>query len=122
MSEAEPAIGRPRSVRRTLASIVLGFESIVMFLAALVMWGLGALPPALALGGGLAVCTALLATIALLRHSGGYAVAWILQVVILATSLFNTAMLFVGAVFVTLWIYCVVRGGQIDRSSRQTAT
>ena len=104
----------PRSVKRSLASIVLGFETIVVFLAALVVFGLQALPAVPALVGGGVVCLALLATIALLRFEWAYVMGWILQAVIVATGFLNPVMFFVGALFAAMWVYCMISGSRID--------
>ncbi|MCU1636375.1 MAG: hypothetical protein JWQ68_1614 [Cryobacterium sp.] len=107
-------------MKRTLASIVLGFEVIVVFLAALVMFGLGALPPVVALVGGVVMCLLLLATVALLRFPAAYLAGWILQGVLVLSGFFNPAMFFIGAMFAGMWIYCMVTGDRIDRQqSRQ---
>ena len=105
---------RPRSVKRSLASIVLGFETIVVALAALVVFGLGTLPPAVALGGGAALCLAMVALIGLLRFSWAYPVGWALQVLIVLTGFLNPAMFFVGAMFAAMWAYCMISGTRID--------
>lgn len=42
---------RARTMRETLGSIVLGFELIIVFLGALVLFGLKSLPAPVALGG-----------------------------------------------------------------------
>lgn len=104
----------PRSVKRSLASIVLGFETIVVFLAALVVFGLGTLPWALALGGGAALCLALVVVIGLLRFKWAYLIGWILQAIIVATGFLNPVMFFVGALFAAMWTYCMISGTRID--------
>ena len=104
----------PRSVKRSLASIVLGFETIVVFLAALVIFGLGTLPWALVLGGGAALCLALVAVIGLLRFKWAYLIGWILQAIIVATGFLNPVMFFVGALFAAMWTYCMISGTRID--------
>ncbi len=109
-----PRASAPRSVKRSLASIVLGFETIVVTLAALVIFGLGALPPVLALGGGAALCLALVAVIGLLRFRWAYLIGWILQAIIVATGIFNPVMFFVGALFAAMWTYCMISGTRID--------
>lgn len=112
----------PRSVRQSLASIVLGSEVIVVFLAALVIWGLAPtengtfdLPPWVALAAGGVLILGLIAVIGLLRFRWGYALGWALQVLILAAGFINPAMFFVGAIFGGLWWYCMVVGARIDR-------
>jgi len=103
-------------VRQSLASIVLVFESVVMFFAALVIFGLKALPAPLALGGGAAVCVLLLATsLIVMRFGRGYALGWVLQGVIVAACFLVPLLAFVAAIFIGLWIYCMVKGAQIDR-------
>lgn len=109
-----PRASAPRSVKRSLASIVLGFETIVVFLAALVVFGLGTLPWALALGGGAALCLALVAVIGLLRFKWAYLIGWILQAIIVATGFLNPVMFFVGALFAAMWTYCMISGTRID--------
>lgn len=117
----------PRSLRQTLASILLTFEIVVVFLAALVIWGLAptqkstfGLPPWVALVAGGVLIIALIATIGLLRHPWAYAVGWALQVLIIAAGFLNPAMFFVGALFGGMWWYAMVVGARIDRN--RTAT
>ena len=109
-----PRAPRARSVKRSLASIVLGFETIVVFLAALVFFGLGALPPVLALGGGALLCLIMLATVALLRYWWAYAVGWAIQAIIVLSGFLNPVMFFIGAIFAAMWVYCMVNGTKID--------
>lgn len=126
MSDAttpEPRPARPaRSIRQTLASMVLAFEIIIVFLAALVIWGLAptengtlGLPPWVALAGGGVLIILLVLTIGLLRYRWGYVVGWVLQVLIIAAGFLNPAMFFVGALFGGMWWYCMVAGARIDR-------
>lgn len=131
MTTAEPAApipGGPRSVRRTLASIVLAFEVVVVFLAALVIWGLSreeggilGLPEWAPLAGGGVVILGLLLTLGLLRHEWAYGLGWALQAVIFASGLLNPAMFVVGALFGGMWAYCMIVGGRIDRDRAASA-
>ncbi|WP_395243093.1 DUF4233 domain-containing protein [Agromyces sp. MMS24-K17] len=126
--EAIAAPAAPRSVRRSLASIVLGFETIVVFLAALVIWGLAptengtwGLPPWVALAAGGVIILLLLLTIALLRFRWAYGLGWAIQAVVLAAGLLNPAMYVVGALFGGMWIYCMIVGARIDREQAAAA-
>ncbi|CAN5332867.1 hypothetical protein BH09ACT6_BH09ACT6_04360 [soil metagenome] len=114
--------GRPRrqrTVRESLASIVLGFESVIMLLGTLAVFGLKALPPFVALGGGAALCILLLATIPLLSRRIGIVMGWALQVIILASALLVPLMLIVAVLFGTMWVYCMIRGTRIDRENAE---
>ena len=113
----------PRSVKRSLATIVLGFETIVVFLGAVVTLGLVsvAVEPgpvgslAVIIGGGL-LCVAMIALIALLRFSWSYPIGWVLQAIIIATGFITPAMFFVGALFAAMWTYCMIMGSRIDHT------
>jgi hypothetical protein len=118
----------PRSARQTLGSIVLASEIVVVFLAALVIWGLAptengtwGLPPWVALAAGGALILGLIATIGLLRYRWAFVVGWVLQGLILAAGFLNPAMFFVGALFGGMWWYCTVAGARIDRNRTATA-
>ena len=112
---------RGGSVRQSLGAIVLGFESIVMFFAALVIFGLKALPAPVALIGGAALCLLLIATAALLRFRWGYALGWVLQAVIVAACFLVPLLSIVAAIFIGLWVYCMVKGASIDRQNAAAA-
>ena len=124
----EPPPAPPRSLRQSLAMVVLGFEVIVVFLAALVIWGLsrgaedeGGMPSWLALVGGGVIIVGLIATIGLLRFRWAYVLGWVLQVLILASGFLNPAMFFVGVLFGGMWWYCMVVGSRIDRQRAAAA-
>jgi hypothetical protein len=120
---AEPTSRPDRSLRRSLASIVLTFELIIIFLAALVIWGLSredggpfGLPTWVPLAAGGVLILLTLVTIALLRFEWAYVLGWALQVLILAAGLLNPAMYLVGAIFGGMWAYCMIVGARIDRA------
>jgi hypothetical protein len=108
-------------VQESLGSIVLGFEVIIVFLGALVVFGLGALPAPVALGGGAALVVVMIITLGLLRHRWAFVVGWAIQVIVILSG-FLVGMLFVvGAIFLALWAYCMIQGSRIDRANRQRA-
>lgn len=111
----------PRSVKRSLATILLGFETIVVFLGAVVTLGLvsvatepGVVTPLAVVIGGVLLCLAMVALIAMLRFRWSYYVGWLLQASIIATGFVTPAMFFVGALFAAMWTYCMIVGSRID--------
>ena len=119
MSEPKPP--RPRRVRsvsESLLSIVLALEAVLLFFVMLTAFGVKALPPASAFGGGIALIVALVLTARLLRYSWGVWLGWLLQVVLIAIGLVLPVMYFIGTGFAAIWVYCFVKGRQIDIAKR----
>ena len=110
-----PRPRRQRSVTEMLLSIVLGLEAVLVFFVTLTAFGLRALEAPLAFGGGAALLVALLVAGRLLTYPWGVWVGWALQAVLLATGLLIPIMYFIAACFLAIWIYCFVKGRQIDR-------
>lgn len=123
-SESEPSGNARRSRRRSLVeslgAIVLIFESVVMFLGALAIFGLKALPPGQALGGGAILVVALFITAGVLRWRWGIVVGSVLQVAVIITGIFVPAMWFVGGVFALLWSYAVYTGFRLDSQKKDS--
>ena len=103
--------------QRALASITLGFELIVVVLIGLAIFGLGLLEPrelGIWIAGGLAA-TCLLG-LALMRFGRvGIVIGWIVHVLMFATAIIIPTALIVAILFTALWIYCMIKGAQIDR-------
>jgi hypothetical protein len=106
---------RPRSVTASLASIVLATEFVVVVLAALVVFGLKALPAPLALGGGGVLLLVIAIAAATARSRAGLVLGWFVQAVLVAAFAVQVAVGVVGVVFAALWVYCMIVGGRIDR-------
>ncbi|MDJ0377924.1 DUF4233 domain-containing protein [Cryobacterium sp. PH31-L1] len=114
----------PRSVKRSLATILLGFETIVVFLGAVVTLGLVSVAteptpvsPLAVIIGGVLLVAALVGLIGLLRYSWSYPIGWALQATIIATGFVTPAMFFVGALFAAMWTYCMITGSRIDHTN-----
>ena len=110
-----------QSTRKALASIVLGFELIIVVLIGLTIFGLGLTDPrwiGLAIGGTLALMC-IIALGALRFGNAGIIVGWVTHALMLATAFILPTALFVGGVFTILWVYCLVRGGKIDRQRNE---
>jgi len=131
MTELDAPVPEPRATRRgarqrklveSLGAIVLIFESVVTFLGALAIFGLKALPPEQALGGGAVLVLALFLTAGALRWRWGIVVGSVLQVAVLVTGLFVPAMWFVGGVFAILWSYAIYTGFKLDSQKKASAS
>ena len=88
---------------------------------AFVLFGLGSLPAAVALGGGAALIVLMIVAIGLLRNTVGVVLGWIVQVVIVAAGLLVPAFFIVGAIFTAMWAYCMIAAARIDRNNRAAA-
>lgn len=114
MATPRPA---PRSLRQSLGSIVLGFELIVVFLGALVVFGLNAVPGVpswWALIGGGVMVVAMAVTIGLLRYRWGVVIGWVLQLLVVASGFFVAALFIVGILFTALWAYCMITATRLE--------
>ncbi|GAB3577518.1 hypothetical protein GCM10027406_12050 [Leifsonia lichenia] len=109
---------RERTVREMLGSIVLGFELLVVFLGALVLFGLGSLPAAVALGGGAVVVVLMIVAMGTLRSPLGIVLGWFVQLVVVAAGFLVPAFFIVGAIFTAMWAYCMIAGARIDRNKK----
>lgn len=109
--------GGEAKTQRALASIVLGFELIVVFLIGMTTFGLALLEPAeLGIWGGLALCAVIVVALATMRFGKvGIILGWIVHGLILLTAFVLPVALVVGVVFSALWVYCMIKGAGIDR-------
>jgi hypothetical protein len=108
---------RQRSLTESLLSIVLGLEAVLVFFIALTVFGLHALPPAVAFGGGAALALVLALATRIVRWTWGVWVGWVLQLVLVLTGILLPALYIVAAVFIGMWVYCFVRARRIDRDN-----
>ena len=116
-SRRAPRSRRQRSLTESLLTIVLALEAVLVFFVALTVFGLHALPPVAAFGGGAVLVILLALTTRIVRYSWGVWVGWVLQVALLATGILLPVLYIVAAVFVAMWIFCFVRARQIDRAN-----
>ena len=116
--EARPR--RQRSLTESLLTIVLALEAVLVFFVALTVFGLHALPPLAAFGGGAVLVAFLALTTRIVRYPWGIWVGWVLQVALLATGVLLPALYVAAGFFVAMWIFCFVRARQIDRANSST--
>jgi hypothetical protein len=108
---------RQRSLTESLLTIVLGLEAVLVFFVALTVYGLHALPPLAAFGGGAVAVILLALTTLIVRYPWGVWVGWVLQAALLATGIVLPALYVAAGFFVAMWIFCFVRARQIDRAN-----
>jgi hypothetical protein len=118
---------RQRSLTENLLSIVLGLEAVLVFFIALTVFGLHALPPLEAFGGGALLAILLGIGTRFVRYGWGVWYGWAMQVALLATGIVLPALYIAAAFFLALWIFCFVRARQLEgsgaaRSSSTTPT
>jgi len=107
-------VKRVRTATESLLSIALALEAIVVFFVTLTAFGLKALEPLPAFLGGAALIVALVLTAHLVRYPWGVGLGWLLQAVLLATGILLPVMYFVAAIFIAIWVFCFVKGRQLD--------
>lgn len=109
---------------RVLCSAVLGIEAIVVLLATSLATSAGTVSnTTLAWVAGLVLMVLLFLAIGTLRRPWGLTLGWILQAVVLATSLVvGWTMLFVGGVFVILWWLAIHNGNRVDAMRAQAGS
>jgi len=114
-----PRVRRQRGAAESLASVVLGFESIIVFLGGLALYGLGAVPAGLApwwgIVAGSVLAVLMLATVGVLRYPWGIGLGWFWQLVIVLGGFLEPALAVVGLVFGAMYAYATIKGGSLDR-------
>ena len=103
----------------SLLGIVLVLEALLVFFVALTVFGLKALPAVAALAGGGTLIVVLVLGAGLLRYRWGVWLGWLLQAVLVTTGIVLPVMYFIAAGFVAIWVYCFVKGRQLDRAKAQ---
>ena len=108
---------RNRSTKATLGSLVMVFQSVVVFFATLVGFGLKVYPdPAVIWGVGLGLSVLLMIFPAILGKPGTYLFGWILQGVVLSLGIWVPLMYLLGAIFLAMWAWGMIAGGTIDKA------
>lgn len=122
---ASPRSRRARGARESLTSVVLGFESIVVFLGGLVVYGLGALPADVpdwwGIVAGVVLAGLMIAAAGVTRHTWGITVGWALQLLLALGAFLVPALGVVSLVFGAMYAYATIKGGELDRRNAQRA-
>jgi hypothetical protein len=108
---------RNRSTKATLGSLVMVFQSVVVFFATLVGFGLQVHPdPAVIWGVGLGISVILMIFPAVLGKPGTYLIGWILQGVVISLGIWVPLMYLLGVIFLGMWAWGMIAGGTIDKA------
>ncbi len=108
-----------RSLKRSFAALVLVGEVLVVGFAALVAKDLSDVDGATlawVTGGVAAVC---LLAAGSLRSPVGYAIGWIVQLLLVVSGVWVPLMFFLGLLFAGIWAAAVVLGGRADAITAQ---
>lgn len=121
----QPRTRRPRGAAESLATIVLGFESIVVFLGGLVVYGLKALPDSIApwwgIVAGAVVAALMILTTRLVRYRWGIVIGWVLQIIVLLGAFLVPALAIVALIFGAMYGYATIKGAALDRRNARLA-
>jgi hypothetical protein len=128
VSPRGPSAPRPRRARgaaESLGSIVLGFESIIVFLGGLAIYGLRVLPepiePWWGIVAGVVVAALMVCTAGLLRYRWAFVLGWVLQVLVALGGFLVPGLVIIAVVFGGLWAYGTIKGASLDRRNARRA-
>lgn len=107
---------RNRSTKRALGSMLMAFESFVVFFATLLAFGLKVADGPTVWIVGLALSFCLILTPGLLGRKGSYIWGWALQIIVVLLGLWLPLMYLIGGIFLALWAWAMVAGGTIDKA------
>ncbi|WP_300266815.1 DUF4233 domain-containing protein [Microbacterium sp.] len=107
-----------RTLVQKLASVVLGFEAVIVLLVGLTIFGLRALPegvePWWAIVGAGIVALAMVAVAGMITKPWAIPAGWALQAVVALSAIFEPTILLVVVVFGGMWAYATIMGARVD--------
>ncbi|MEV5965628.1 DUF4233 domain-containing protein [Kribbella sp. NPDC051952] len=106
---------------RSLASIVLGFESLVLALATPVMISVADVRPSIALSVCLGLAVLSIIAAGLLRNQVGYVLGSVVQVGAVGLGFVVPVMFVLGLAFAAFWVAAIVLGRRIEEAKRAHA-
>jgi hypothetical protein len=122
---APPRARRRRGAAESLGAIVLVFESVVVFLGGLVVYGLKATPagvePWWGIVAGAVLAALMLLTAGLLRYRWGIILGWALQAILVLGAVLLPALALVGLIFGGMYAYATIKGASLDRRNARLA-
>ena len=120
-----PRPRRARGAAESLGSIVLAFESVIVFLGGLAVYGLEALPEPIpqwwGIVGGAVVAALMLLTGRVLRYRWGIVLGWALQGVVALGGFLVPALFLIAIIFGGMWAYATIKGASLDARNARLA-
>ncbi len=111
-------VKRERGALESLLTVTLGMEVLAVIFGTLAINGLDVAPSAVVFGGGALLVLLLLIATRVVRYRWGVWFGHGLQVVLLTTGFIEILATVTAAIFVGFWIYCFVKGSQLDAAKR----
>ncbi|WP_311478448.1 DUF4233 domain-containing protein [uncultured Gulosibacter sp.] len=102
-----------------LGSILVAFQVVSVFCAGMALFGLKALPPAVALGGTAGYIVLMFVAVYTLRHRWGKWFLLGLEIALMLLGFVHGSMWVVGGIFTALWLWCLKAGGDAERRRAQ---
>lgn len=116
---------RRRGAAESLGSVVLGFESIIVFLGGLAIFGLRALPDGIeqwwGVVAGSVLALVMVITAGMLRHRWAIVLGWALQAVVALGGFLVPSLVLVAVIFGGMWGYATIKGAALDRRNAAAA-
>lgn len=107
---------KTKSIKRMLASILMAFESFIVFFATLAGFGLKVADGPVVWAVGLTLSFLLILTPGILGRKGSYAFGWVLQAAIVAIGFWLVPMFYIGGVFACMYAWAMIAGSTIDKA------
>lgn len=118
-------VRRRRTLTQSLGAIVLGFQSMIVVLCGLVIFGLRVLPDEIpdwwAIVAGVVVAGAMMLTTMVLQYRWGVWLGWFLQALVAASALLVPGIWLVVAIFGGMWAYAMIMGPRLEARGAQMA-
>lgn len=116
---------KTKSLKRSLGSMALAFESFVVFFAMLAAFGLQLADGVTVWVIGLSISIVMILLPGVLGKKGSYAFGWALQVLVLGISIFTIAYsplgygyLVFSLIFIGVWAWAMIAGSTVDAANR----
>lgn len=120
---------KTKSLKRSLGSMALAFESFVVFFGMLAAFGLQLADGVTVWATGLTISIVMILLPGVLGKKGSYAVGWGLQVIVLGISIFTIAYsplgygyLVFSLIFIGVWAWAMIAGSTVDAANRVLET